>query len=288
MKLLYAFSSLLLLFNLVGAQVRIGGSDLLAEDFAAALSAHAESLGIDAEIGFDGSYSAMSGLKEGTIDFAIVAVPDGTELPGEPFRSEYVGAKVLTVAVAGTNPLSEINLSQLAGVFGASAAVNIGRWGELGLTGEWTTRPILLTSISGAAHSLALDLFRHVALNGGNLKTTVEQRDTIGAIRVRLQEMENGIALLHRLPGDPGSLKILSIASSPTALAHAPTPEAVAAKDYPLRLPLYLVFSADKAAELGDLLRFAVSDEAAEILEEIGLTPLSEVGRQRLSFEFGR
>jgi len=47
--------------------------------------------------------------------------------------------------VNAKNPLASISLSQLDAIYGSghrAAPANIRTWGELGLTGEWTTQPI--------------------------------------------------------------------------------------------------------------------------------------------------
>lgn len=288
MKLFYAFTSLLLVFGLAHGQIRIGGSDLLTPNFDAALTEYADSRDLDLTIDFTGSYPGMEGLKKGSLDLAVVAIPVGGDLPGEGLRAIPFASKVLAIAVPQANPLNQITMQQLAAIFGESEASNITRWGQLGLTGEWSSRSIAVASVSQAQHTLALDLFRHQVLQSRNTKPNLSEAPDINSLRRFLSQDNSSIALLHRIPADGAGMKILPIARTNTDLAFGPNPETVANNDYPLVLPLYLVFPTEGAGELKDLLRYMVSEEAAEALEGSDLTPLPSQQRQRLYLEFER
>jgi phosphate transport system substrate-binding protein len=288
MKFFYALVSFLLISGLANGQIRIGGSDLLATHFGPALVEYAEARGIAVTAEFIGSYPGMEGLRNGQIDLAIVAVPDGMEAPGGDFRVEYIGAKVLAVVVSEGNPLTQITLRQLGGVFGESEATNVTRWGQLGLAGEWSNRSIVTEAVSADAHALALDLFRHTVLGSRTIRRNVSQFQNLEVIRRRFQQDNNGIALLHRVPSEPRGLKILSVARGENDFAQSPSPASVASNEYPLRLPLYVVFAPENGGRLKDLLRFIVSEEAGEVLETSGLMPLPAARRQTLDFDFER
>lgn len=288
MKLFYAFISLSFFAVLAHGQTRIGGSDLLEPHFADALTEYAESRDLSLSADFAGSYPGIEGLKRGELDMAVIAVPVGGEMPDESYRAVKIASKVLAVAVPADNPLNQITLEQLGAIFGSAEGTVIGRWGELGLSGEWASRSIVARTVSRAEHTLTLDLFRHQVLESRALKGNVAEASDLESIRRSFQEDGSGIALLDRVPSDQNGMKILPIARSQTDFAHGPTPEAVANENYPLYLPLYLVFSPEKAAELKEFLRFAASEEAATALESSNLIPLPDQKRQRLYLEFER
>lgn len=288
MKSIYLFLSVFVIAGAARGEIRIGGSDLLASHFAPALAAYAESRGIEAKVEFHGSYSGLEGLKNGSIDLAIIAVPDGKGLPEGGFRKEYLGAKVAAVMVSEANPVSQVTLRQLGGIFGESEATNLTRWGQLGLGGEWSARSVVPSAVSSAEHTLTLDLFRHTVLQSRPLRRGLVEADGIETIRRRLQQDTQGIALLHRVPADLSGMKILDVARGDADIAYGPSANAIASNDYPLRLPLYLVFPEAEGAKLKDLLRFIASEEAAEALAETGLVALPGSQRQRLYFEFER
>lgn len=270
------------------AQLRVGGSDLLAPHLRTALEEYAEGRGIELEVDFVGSYHGLKQLERDELDLALVAIPDGGDLPEEGMRAVHFASKVATVAVAPANPLNQMTLSQLAGIYGEAEAVNITRWGQLGLTGEWSARSLTPMAVTPVRHSLTLELFRYTALDSRRMKRNITYFEDIDGIRRRFQQDNIGIALLHRIPEDTTDLKLLSVARSDGDLARAPTPETVAADEYPLRLPLYIVYRSDRGAEVREILRFLVSEEASEAIEEADLVPLPSPQRQRLFFEFER
>jgi ABC-type phosphate transport system substrate-binding protein len=288
MKFLPAILLPFLFTTLMHAQTRIGGSDLLAPHLRQALVEYAEGRGLEVEVTFGGSYRALDQLKSGDLDLAVVAIPDGGQMPGSEFTAIHFASKVVTVAVPPSNPLTQLTMRQLSSIFAEGESAAVARWGQLGLSGEWAVRAVAPGSVTPTRHSLALDLFRHTVLQSRGLRRNVSHFENIDQIRRRFQQDNAGIVILHRIPQDLSGLKILSIARSDTTLAYAPTLETVAANEYPIRLPLYLVYSPANGADLQDILRFLVGEEATEALEEGSLAPLPRPRRQRLLLDFER
>lgn len=288
MKFLHA--SLFLIFATIAAsgEIRVGGSDLLAPKLSTALSEYAEARELDVSVDFGGSYRAVEQVRDGELDLAIVAIPDGHDLPDEALHSAALAFQVVVVGIPPSNPINQLTLRQLGAIFGEAEATHITRWGQLGLTGEWESRSITPGAISPLRHSLALDLFRYIVLQSRNLRRSLTHFETIDEIRRRFQQENAGIALLHRLPANTEDLKLLAIARTGEDLAHAPSPQNVASGDYPLRLPLYLVFQPERGSDLKDILLFLTSQEVSEAIEESSLLPLPDRQRQRLFFEFER
>jgi|GEM_PF-1746602 len=274
-------------FSTAHAQIRIGGSDLLAPHVQTVLVEYAEVRGLEVEVSLTGSYYGLERLRQGELDLSIVAVPPGAEVPSGEFRSVRIASKVVTVAVAPSNPLNQVTQRQLAGIF-AEGEPTAPRWGQVGLTGEWAARTVAPGAITPVRHSLALDLFRHTALQGRGLRRTLAYYEDVAAVRRRFEQDNSGIVILHRIPESLDGLKILAVAGGEDAIAHRPTLETVAADEYSLRLPLYAVFPVARAGEVGEILRYLVGDEATEAIMESGLAPLPALQRQRLAFEFER
>lgn len=288
MKLFYVFSSLLLIAGLAHGQLRVGGSDLLEPHFSEALVEDAENRDTDMTINFAGSYPAMQSLRDGDLDLAILAIPEGQEIPEGDFRSIHLASKVLAIVVSDANPLNQMTVRQLAAVFGDAEASDITRWGQLGLTGEWASRSISLGTVSQSDHTLALDLFRHTVLQSRNMKRNVSEASGAEAVLRRLQQDTHSIALLDRMPSEAEGVKVLPIAQTGEDLAYEPTLENISNDDYPLHLPLYMVFPEERSGDLKDVLRFMIGDEAAQAIAACDLAPLSEQQRQSLLFEFER
>ena len=83
-----------------------------------------------------------------------------------------------------------------------------------------------------------------------------------------------------RPPNAPG-LKIVPVASDKDEPAYSPTPENLHSGDYPLSLPLRIVFRRESAHALRPLLRYLFSDEFASRLEPAGVVPLAPAARQQ-------
>ena len=87
------------------------------------------------------------------------------------------------IVVHKDNPLTQLTLQQLDGIFGAerdggwdgtswhpeygrSAKENIRTWGQLGLTGEWADKPINVYGLNLRYNNC--DMFEHVVFHGGD------------------------------------------------------------------------------------------------------------------------
>jgi len=249
---------------------------------------YAGSRDLPVEMDMSGSYLAMEGLKQDNIDVALLAIPLDQEVPADSFRSVVLAHKVVTVAVPPSNPLTQISLSQLAAVYGDAEASNITRWGQLGLTAEWSSRSIAIVSVPPTTHSLTVDLFRHTVMQGPSFKRSLTYVDNVDRLRQRFTQDNSAIGLLPTIPSNQQGMKLLALSSGEGGLAHQPTADSVSNELYPLRLPVYLSFPLLRGAEVRDILRFLVTDEAAQAIAESGLIPLTRAQRERLALDFER
>ena len=84
----------------------------------------------------------------------------------------------MAIYVHKDNPLKCVSMEQIERVFAADPKSGGGKsirtWGELGLTGEWATKPIALQSRN--ALSGTYKYFKQHALGGGDFKDTVKCR----------------------------------------------------------------------------------------------------------------
>ncbi len=126
-----------------------------------------------------GSATAPAALLEGASQFGPMSRPMTTE-ESAAFGKKYgyrassfrVAVDALAVYVNKENPIPCLTLPQISGIFSsermAPGSADIKTWGDLGLTGDWATRPIALYSrdtLSGT-----YEYFRETALYGGNYK----------------------------------------------------------------------------------------------------------------------
>lgn len=265
---------------------RVHGSDLLGNVLDSSLQRFAEDSDSTVSIRFGGSIPAMSNLRRHQSDVAIIALPEGRAKDEEQFTYLPIGFKVAVVLVNVDNPISEVSIPDLEGIFGRASGVSISRWGDLGLTGAWGPRGIQ-AQVFEAPDSLAQAIFQHEVLNGGVLRATVGR--IIGRDRLRSVVANDVSALI--LAGTPEAgrgARILPVArgrSGDDAFAFGPSTENVYHGDYPLRLPFYVVFETSRQAELRPLLRYLFSNDVAETLGKNDFVPVPENFRRRFVLE---
>ena len=209
----------------------------------------------------------------------------------------------LTVFVHRDNPLNHLTLAQLDGIYGAqrtggwqglgwNRAVargpekNIRTWGQLGLTGEWTNRPIHVYGPPGIYPGGAT-FFQTRVMGGAD--TWAEG----------LQEFADRKAMMDALAHDPlgiaytgmcyrtAQTKPLALAESAGGAFVEPTRESVASHAYPLSRLVYLYFAPDQPSgeranppvdpKVREFLRYILSRQGQEDVRREGdylpLTP---------------
>lgn len=189
------------------------------------------------------------------------------------------------VLVPEVLPLGQLSFARLTGIFGAVGGTNFSRWGDLGLSGDWATRPIAPRAVN-AGSNLATALFRHIVLRDGLLKPTVAGPENMEGLLHGLAQAEaGGIVLAAQLPPAGSGLKALAVAREENGVAFAPTPENVHRGDYSLCWPVYLVFRRVDAPRLFPLLRHLFGEETAQLCGEAGLMPLPVAVRTQQIFD---
>ena len=263
--------------NIAFAQLcRVGGSDWLAPIFQKAFSEQVASSGVVLDMHFRGSIPAKQDIQEGSIDVAIIASPKKEDF-GPEWKVVPFGFEVALVGVHPENPLSEISYEQLRGVFGMSE--NVDRWTDLGLTGAWATRtiqPLLPPKNSGATV-----LFLHDVLGRGDVRPTVRWVDEVGQLEQRLN-VDLGAIAVFPYTQKVEAVKMLAVAGKgKEGVSFNPTQENVFYGDYPLRLPLYLVFSSQASKSTQKVIQVLLGEGVASRLAEGGVCPLPKKVRER-------
>jgi ABC-type phosphate transport system substrate-binding protein len=281
--------SRLLLFILAAAvvapasarQVRIAASDLLADFITEPLQASGEEHSIEFKVDSIGSLPALERLRSDEIDLAIIAVPEDTDVPRDEFRVFPFAYDVAVIAVNQSNPINEISLASLGGIFGANEGSNYTTWGDLGLSG-WGSRSIK-TLAGQNDKSISLELFKFSVLRGGQMKTTVAS--------VKDSELEGSllsdaasIAILPRVPKSK-KVKALMISSEVDGPAFSPTDDNVHYGDYPIRLAFYIVYNERDEALAQKVLRVLLNDDLAASLRDNNLIALPDTVRRKLTMD---
>jgi ABC-type phosphate transport system substrate-binding protein len=260
-------------------EIRIAASDLLADFISAPLQAYGDEQALEFKIDKIGSLPALERLRSDEIDLAIIAVPANTDVPREAFRAYPFAYDAAIVAVNDRNPVDEVSIGALGGIFGSNEEFNYNSWGDLNLSdwGHRTIKPLAAV----IDNSITLELFKFSVLREGQMKASV--------VAVPDSEVEgllisdaSSIAILSRLPKSK-KVKALMISSESNGPAFGPTNENVHYGDYPIRLAFHIIYHERNHAAVDKVLPVLFSDEIAKALRSNHFFALPDTVRRQLT-----
>jgi len=266
------------LVSLEAEEIRIAASDLLADYIEAPLEVYGEDNDLTFTIDSIGSLPALDRLRSDEIDLAIIAVPDGDEVPRQEFSVYPFVYDVVVIAVNESNPIDEISLPYLGGIFGSNEEYNFNTWGDMNLSG-WGNRNI--KPLAGIREGgIALELFRYRVFKGGVMKPNVSMvRDS--EIEDLLRSDAASIGILSNL-SDKSQVKVLMVSEEEGAPAFGPSEDNVHYGDYPISLAFYIVYNERDELKLCPVVRELLNDEVAASLRQNDLVPLPDAVRRKL------
>jgi phosphate transport system substrate-binding protein len=231
-----------------------------------------------------GSSTAPPALIEGTAQLGPMSRPmKNTEI--DAFERKY-GYKPLEINVAidalavfahKDNPIPSLTMQQVDSIFSSTRKAGgpaLDRWGELGLTGAWATRPLSLYGRNSASGTYGF--FKDVALRGGDFRATVKEQPGSSSV-------VQGIATDLAAIGYSGIGYITSgVRAIPLAgadgTAYEATSEHCLSGRYPLARFLYVYVNKAPGKPMDKLtaefLRFVLSREGQEVVVKDGYFPL--------------
>ena len=211
-------------------------------------------------------------------------------------------SSALAVFVNKSNPLRHLTVDQLDGIFGDQRTgawddkflwhaefargpeKNIRTWGQLGLTGEWSSKPIhvygypvsIYSPISGPMMS-----FRKVVFHGGDMwNPQLREYDGSARIVTAMQDDPYAIGygcLCDRTP----NVKALALATNAEGSYVELTKNSVASRTYPLTRPVYIyidhVAGEPLDPKVKEFLTYVLSSEGQQAVTAEGdYLPLSQ------------
>jgi len=267
------------------ADVRIVGTDLLGLEFSKALYDVAGRHQLRLALAFDGSRPGLEQLQSGRADAALAALPENESVPAA-FPAFIIAYQHVVVLAPAACPLAHVTLEQLAGIYAENHPAPIAHWGELSVGGDWSAHAIVAAAPAAGA-SFAGEFFRHTVLHDRDVKSTVRRYDAPEDLAEWLAGGSRMLAIAAVPPADLKTAKLLPIAAHAGGPAFLPTRENLYSGDYPLRLPVRLLFRREAVAKLRPLLRFLVGDDGAPHLERAGVMalPASARAQQLMALE---
>jgi len=199
---------------------------------------------------------------------------------GYPPTQVRVAIDALAVYVHKDNPLERLTLPQVDAIFSSTRASgypeNITTWGQLGLTGSWTDRPISMYGRNSASGTYGY--FKDNALFGGDFKETVKEQPGSASVVQGVTEDLAGIGY-SGIGYKTSGVKTVALAPTADDTYHGTDPETVQSGNYPLARFLYIYINNPPGRPLDPLvqefLRYVLSKEGQEVVIKDGYLPLS-------------
>ena len=241
---------------------------------------------VNVQVQAAGSSTAPPALTQGTSNFGPMSRPmKDSELEAFAKKHGYrpVGVRValdaLAIYVHKDNPLESMSIEEVDAVFSATkrcgGARYISTWGELGLSGTWTTRPIQLygrNSVSGT-----YGYFKTAALCSGDFKNTVNEQPGSASVVQSVTSSLNGIGYSGIGYETPG-VRAISISRRADTQAVEASFENAINRTYPLARFLYIYANKRPGTPLAPLetefLKLVLSKDGQLVVRKDGYIPL--------------
>lgn len=233
-----------------------------------------------------GSSTAPPALTEGTSNFG----PMSRQMKSkevEAFEKKFgyaptpigVAIDALAVYVNKDNPIKEMSIPQVDAIFSSTrkcgGSGDISRWGDLGLTGDWVSRPIQLygrNSVSGT-----YGYFKKVALCKGDFKNNVNEQPGSASV---VQSTSTGLnAVGYSGVGYKTSgVRAVPLSKKAGGTAYDATPENAVSGKYPLSRLLYVYVNKHPNKPMSPLelefVKLVLSKQGQEVVVKDGYVPL--------------
>lgn len=233
-----------------------------------------------------GSSTAPPALTEGTANFGPMsrAMKDQEIQAFEQkhgYKPTAIGVAIdaLAVFVNKDNPIKGLSIPQVDALFSATrkcgAAKDVTRWGDLGLTGDWVSRPIQLygrNSVSGT-----YGYFKEEGLCKGDFKNTVNEQPGSASV---VQSISTGLDSIgySGIGYVTSGVRALPLAKKEGGeFAEASQENAISGK-YPLARVLYVYVNKAPNKPMAPLevefLTMVLSKAGQQVVEKDGYIPL--------------
>ena len=244
-----------------------------------------------------GSSTAPPALISGTAQLGPMSRPmKGSEI--DQFERKYgykptpirTSVDALAVFVNKDNPVKCLSVSQVDAIFSKSRRHgykdDVKTWGQLGLTGEWASRPISLYGRNSASGTYGF--FKEHMLKNGDYKDEVKEQPGSASV-------VQGLTVDRYAVGYSGigyataGVRAVPLAEKEGGKCHEATPDNAYSGDYPLARFLYVYINRAPGKALDPMTRefvkLMVSRQGQEVVVKDGYFPipakiaLEEIGK---------
>jgi phosphate transport system substrate-binding protein len=232
-----------------------------------------------------GSSTAPPALTEGTSNFGPMsrAMKDQEIQAFEKkhgYKPTAIGVAIdaLAVFVNKDNPLKGLSIAQVDGIFSSTRKCggrDASRWGDLGLTGDWASKPIQLygrNSVSGT-----YGYFKEKALCKGDFKNTVNEQPGSASV---VQSVGTGLNAIgySGIGYKTSGVRALPLSKKDGEPFVEGSPENAVAGKYPLSRVLYVYVNKAPNKPLSpmerEFFKLVLSKQGQEVVLKDGYFPL--------------
>jgi phosphate transport system substrate-binding protein len=239
---------------------------------------------VNIQIEGKGSSTAPPALISGTAQLGPMSRPMKPQEIDE-FEKKYgyrpmelrVAIDALAVFVHKDNPIEGLTMQQVDAVFSSTrkrGGAAAGTWGDLGLTGEWASKPLSLYGRNSASGTYGF--FKEHALKNGDYKPTVKEQPGSSAVVQGIASDLNGIGY-SGIGYLTSGVRALPIAGDDGKL-YAPDYANALKLKYPITRFLYVYVNKKPGEELDPLvkefIRYVLSYQGQEVVVKDGYFPL--------------
>lgn len=194
------------------------------------------------------------------------------------YKPRIVGVAIdaLAVYVNKDNPIKSLTLQQVDAIFSSTrkrGAQDIKTWGELGLTGEWTSKPLSLYGRNSASGTYGF--FKEISLKNGDYKGSVKEQPGSASV---VQGVENELGGVGYSGIGYKTSGVRAVAISDKAGPIEATQEMAESFKYPIARYLYIYINANPASGpdplVREFIRFVLSKNGQDDTIKDGYYPL--------------
>jgi phosphate transport system substrate-binding protein len=190
-----------------------------------------------------------------------------------------VGNDAISLLVHPDNPISSMSLDVIDAIYSSTrrrGGRELRTWGDLGLDGDWKTRPIIPYGIAKGA--MAREQFQARALQGGAYRDGVKDVSGAGAVLLGVAEDPCGIGYVSGLVRSD-TVRLVALRSAAGTPAIAAQTETVQSLSYPLSWRIYMTVRKIPGLpidpDLTEFLRMILSRDGQTILAGEGMVPVT-------------
>ena len=239
------------------------------------------------EIEGKGSSTAPPALIAGTAQFGPMSRPmKGKEIDDFEKKFGYKPVPIrgavdaLAVFVHKDNPIKCLTLQQVDAIFSKGRKgghpQEITSWGQLGLTGEWASKPISLYGRNSASGTYGY--FKEVALFNGDYKDSVKEQPGSSTVVQGVATDKSAIGY-SGIGYKTADVIAVPIAAKPGAKCFDANADNAYAGEYPLARFLYIYMNVNPNQKLdpvrAELVRFIFSKQGQQAVLKDGYFPIT-------------